>query len=147
MSNIEGISLESIVNSSVTWELNRQLALKLSLTPRFYIGEFFEKLSDAELESAHEKIAASTYDEAAQSELFLMTLLLSEADGLPANDDALPARYEAMNMCFVMESLSRGGVVTIDRQKQSISEEKSFRDFIVATEEGQVLIAQLLGEQ
>lgn len=146
MSNIEGISLESIVNSSVTWELNRQLALKLSLTPRFYIGEFFEKLSDAELETAHEKIAASTYDEAAQSELFLMTILLSEADGLPGNDDALPARYEAMNMCFVMESLSRGGVVTIDRKKQSISEDKSFRDFIVATEEGVGLIAQLLGE-
>lgn len=147
MSNIEGISLAQIANSSTTWELNRQLALKLSLTPRFYIGEFFEKLTQEELDSAHEKIAASTYDEAAQSELFLMTLLLSEADGIPENDDALPARYEAMNMCFVMESLSRGGVVTIDRQKQSISEEKSFRDFIVATEEGVGLIAQLLGEE
>ena len=49
-SNMFGINLERVINSHTAWAINKGLATKLSLHPHFTIGEFFQSMSDDDVE-------------------------------------------------------------------------------------------------
>jgi len=146
-SNMFGINLERVINSHTAWAINKGLATKLSLHPHFTIGEFFQSMSDDDVEFLGKAIAETDMEDHASAELFLMMVLLSMAEGLEvADDESLQARFDMLLTFVTLESLRRKGMVEIKYENMSFGDDMAQADLVKATPEGMSLVAQLLAK-
>jgi hypothetical protein len=140
-----GIDMQAIINSHTAWPLNKQLATKLSVFPHFSIGEFFKSMSDEDVNFLSTAINETTMEDHAASEMFLMTMLLSLAEGLGLEDDNdLVRRYECFIVLVVCEAMARKGLAEIKHDNMSLGEDMKMADLVKATPTGMAVVAELL---
>ena len=143
-----GINLERVINSHEAWAINKVLATKLSVHPHFTIGEFFQSMSDDDVEFLGKNLAETNFEDHASAELFLMMMLLSIAEGLSiGDDDHLEERFDMLTSFITIESLRRKGMVEIKYENMSFGEDLAKADLVRATPAGISMVAQALKDE
>lgn len=142
-----GLDLQGIISSRIAWPINKQLATKLAMTPHFNIGEFFQSLTDDDVAFLSNAINTTDMNDHAASELFLMMMLLSLAEGLGLQqDDDMTRRFEMLIVLITCEAMSRHGMAIIHREVMSLGEDMHMAKLVTATPSGLETMSRLLGE-
>ena len=127
---IEGIdkyhvSLSTVANSSEMMAVTRLLAIDLQNNPYLSVGDFFKKISDADLQ-----LLTDVVDEGEEnvhfSELLLLSHMLAMAEGLGPkfeNIDIVTERVNAFCMFVAIESLHRKKLVKVHHENMSFGED------------------------
>lgn len=120
------IDMDRIINSTEFSAVTRLLAVELKKNPYKTVGEFFEKISDGDLDILLNKV-----DEEDLEEILLLTELLARAEGVGAsNIEQATRNVNVMTMLIAGESLSRKfGIVKSFYENMSFGED--YNDHIV----------------
>lgn len=125
------IDMDKIINSAEFSAVTRLLAVELKKNPYKTVGEFFEKISDSDLNVLLMKI-----DEEDLEEILLLTELLARAEGAGANDiEQVTRNVNVMTMLIAGESLSRRGITKSFYENMSFGED--YNDHVVFRRVGQ----------
>ena len=140
------LNLNEIINCHTAWPINKQLATKLVLQGTFRLHTFFDTLNDLEMDALVHSIDRINNDDHVMSELFLMTLMLSVAEGLDIdgdNDVELQQRFNSLISLIALESLHRRGLVEVQRENMSLGQDSGDLPIAKPTDAGRVLFKKL----
>lgn len=146
MSENFAVNLERVINSHGAWQLNKQLATKLSLQPHFSVGDFFKSLSVDDVNFLSIQSNLVDTDDQAAAEMFLMTVLLCMAEGLDFEDETAQERFDTLILFIAAESLHRKGLAEVRHDNMSFGDDMKHTELVRATDAGMELMAGLLGE-
>ena len=126
-----GLNFNKIVNDNTMLSVTRLLASQLQQNPYITVKDFFEGLSDEDLEvllevaDALEREADNDINEIDHGhELILITEMLVRAEGLiTATAEEMFRRIQMMCMFLACESLFRKGIVKLHRDNLSFGED------------------------
>ena len=141
------VNLERVINSYGAWDLNKQLATKLSLQPNFAVGDFFKSLSDEDIDFLSAQANNSDTDEHAAAEMFLMTVLLCMAEGVDFGDDVAEVRFNIMIYFIAAESLHRKKLAILNHENMSFGDDMQHAELLRATPTGMSVIADVLKKE
>jgi hypothetical protein len=120
------------------------LAARLLMNPHMLVGNFYANLSDNELEELRELIDDP---DAAASELLLLTLMLSAAEGAVAiSEEELESQMRATMIFISTSGLHRKGMVTAHFESFSYGEDMIDSNLATPTQMGLDYIKQLRGD-
>ena len=138
------VNLERVINSYGAWDLNKQLATKLSLQPNFAVGDFFKSLSNEDVDFLSVQANNVDTDEYSAAEMFLMTVLLCMAEGVDFGDDVAEDRFNTMIYFIAAESLHRKELAIVNHENMSFGDDMKHAELLRATPTGMSVIANLL---
>lgn len=126
MNNLEGyhIELAKVVKDKKMMSVTRLLAAELMETPYKTVGQFFQDLSDVDLETIIEIVETNGEDEH-YAELLLITHMLNGAEGFTQFDnlDRITERVNQFAVFAVVTSLHRKGLVKAHFNNMSFGED------------------------
>lgn len=114
-SNLEEwvIELERVKNDRKQLTVTRLLAASLMVNPYMTIGDFFQSISDEDLQTLVEKVDELDFSTDKAGDVLLITMMLAQAEGSPAqNFDELHNHLTAMCVFIAGTSLVRKGLAT-----------------------------------
>lgn len=126
MDNLEGyhIELAKVVKDKKMMSVTRLLAAELMDTPYKTVGQFFQDLSDTDLETILDIVETNGEGER-YGELLLITHMLNGAEGFTQFDnlDRITERVNQFAVYTVVTSLHRKGLVKVHFENMSFGED------------------------
>lgn len=123
------INYKNIASDKSMSRLVRCMAIDIMENPYTSIGEFFEKLTDDEVQDLVERCEDT--DNPQFAEIVLMAEMLAVAEGLDqGNEDTIHMRTNQFCVLIACESLGRKGLANVFRENMSFGEDMG--DKIVA---------------
>jgi len=113
--NIDPLSIDhdKIINHKGYTSATRLLAAQLRGNPMMLVSKFYKELSDTELEELRELSESSNSDDVTLSEIMLLTLLLTSAEGTSAlTEEELIGHMNITRIFISTAYLHRQGLVT-----------------------------------
>jgi hypothetical protein len=114
------VNLQEVVKSKESMAVTKMLAAELMVNPYKPIKEFFESISDTDLNALLEAGEREEY-----SDMILLGTMLATAEGLDSsvNFDTMKDRCDTFYKFLLIESLARKGLVRIYRENLSFGED------------------------
>jgi hypothetical protein len=121
------ICFDKVIDDKTMLSATRLLALDVNRNGYINVGEFFQKLSDSDLQ-AYLNMSESIDDDEASSEVLLVSEMLAIGEGLDngLNENApetMQKRMTQLIMYLACESLSRKGLVKLFRENMSFGDD------------------------
>ena len=139
MNNIDPftINYDKIINYTGYCSATRLLAAQLRGNSMMLVSKFFKELSDNELEELRELSEQSEIDDVCLSEIMLITLMLTSAEGTSAlTEEELMGQLTTTKIFISTAFLHRQGLVTADFDSFSYGSDMEDRVIAVPTDTG-----------